>query len=67
MTIRQARNLKPGDKVKQKMHGYTMTVETVEDSRNLFTTNEFINVICKTENGSIMKHTHKELLLVENN
>ena len=66
MTIKQARNLKPDDKVKQKMHGYIMKVESIEDSRDSFTTNEFVNVICKTDNGSIMKHRHKELLLVEN-
>ena len=49
MTIKQARNLNPGDKVKQKTHGYIMTVETIEDSRNLFTTNEFVNVFCKRD------------------
>lgn len=66
MTIKQARNLKTGDKVKQKMHGYIMTVDSIEDSRDSFTTNEFVNVICKIGSGSIMKHRHKELLLVEN-
>lgn len=64
MTIKQARNLKPGDKVKQKMHGYIMTVEQIEECK--VGTNEFVNVKCKTDNGSIMKHKHKELLLVEN-
>lgn len=65
MTIKQARNLKQGDKVKQKMHGYIMTVERIEDSRRVFTTNEFVNVICRTDDGEIMKHNHKELLLIE--
>lgn len=66
MTIKQARNLKEGDKVKQKMHGYIMTVERIEDSKRVyFTTNEFVNVICKTDSGEIMKHNHKELLLIE--
>ncbi|RHC54671.1 hypothetical protein DW839_18405 [Enterocloster bolteae] len=62
MTLKQARNLKPGDKVKQNMFGYIMTVERVEECRVVI--NEFVNVICKTESGSIMKHKHKELLLM---
>lgn len=65
MTIKQARNLKLGDSVKQKMHGYVMKVESIEDSRSSFTTNEYVNVICRTSDGSIMKHTHKELLLYD--
>lgn len=64
MTIKQARNLKPGDKVKQKMHGYIMIVEQIEECNVV--ANEFVNVTCKTDDGSIMKHKHKELLLVEN-
>lgn len=64
MTIKQARNLKQGDKVKQKMHGYIMTVEHIEECKVV--SNEFVSVVCKTENGSVMKHKHKELLLVEN-
>lgn len=64
MTIKQARNLKPGDKVKQKMHGYIMTVEQIEECNVV--SNEFVNVKCKTDDGSIMKYKHKELLLVEN-
>lgn len=63
MTIRQARNLKPGDKVKQKMQGYIMTVDRIEECSLLAA--EYINIFCKTDSGSIMKHTHKELLLVE--
>lgn len=66
MTIKQARNLKPGDRVKQKMHGYLMTVESIEDSRGLYSTNEYVNICCKIDNGNIMKHNHKELLLVDN-
>lgn len=65
MTIKQARDLKPGDKVKQKMHGYIMTVESIRDSRDSFLTNEFVNVVCKTDNGDAMTHNHKELLLVD--
>ena len=65
MTIKQARNLKQGDKVKQKMYGYILTVESIEDSRTVFTTNEFVNVICRTDDGEIMKHNHKELLLID--
>ena len=64
MTIKQARKLKQGDKVKQKMHGYIMTVERIEDSTTVFA-DEFVNVTCKTDNGDIMKHNHKELLLIE--
>lgn len=64
MTIKQARNLKQGDKVRQKMHGYTMTVKQIEECKVV--SNEFVNVTCKTDDGSIMKHKHKELLLVEN-
>lgn len=66
MTIKQARNLKPGDKVKQKMHGYIMEVESIEDSRNSFTTNDYVRITCKTDSGNIMTHNHKELILVEN-
>ena len=65
MTIKQARNLKPGDKVKQKMHGYTLTVESIQESGTVFADHEFVNVICKTDDGNIMKHNHKELLLLE--
>lgn len=62
MTIKQARDLKPGDKVKQKIHGYIMTVEQVKECN--VGTNEFVNVTCKTDDGHIMKHKHKELLLM---
>ena len=61
MTIKQAKKLKAGDKVKQKMHGYIMTVEEIEYCKVV--TNEFVNVICKTDTGSLMKCKHKELLL----
>lgn len=64
MTIKQARQLKPGNIVKQKTHGYIMTVEQIEECKVV--SNEFVNVICKTDSGSIMKHKHKELLLIEN-
>lgn len=64
MTIKQARSLKQGDKVKQKIHGYILTVESIEDLRTFFTTNEFVNVICRTDDGEIMKYSHKELLLM---
>lgn len=64
MTIKQARSLKPGDKVKQKMHGYIMTVEQIQECKVV--SNEFVNVVCKTDDGSIMKHKHKELVLVKN-
>ena len=56
---------KTGDKVKQKMHGYIMTVVSIEDSHRLFTTNEYVNIICRLDDGSTMKHNHKELLLVD--
>lgn len=65
MTLKQARKLKTGDKVKQKMHGYIMTVVSIEDSHRLFTTNEYVNIICRLDDGSTMKHNHKELLLVD--
>ena len=65
MTLTQARKLKAGDKVKQKMHGYIMVVESVETSHGLASAKEYVNVYCKTDNGSIMKHNHKELLLVD--
>lgn len=56
--------MKQGDKVKQKMFGYIMTVEQVEECRVV--TNEYVNVICKTDSGGIMKYKHIELLLLEN-
>lgn len=65
MTIEQARRLKIGDKVKQKMHGYIMTVVSIEDSQCVYTTNKFVNVTCRLDNGSTMKHNHKELVLVD--
>lgn len=63
MTIQQARKLKPGDKVKQKMHGYIMTVQSTEESKRIIGSGTFVNVICVIDSGSIMKHNHKELLL----
>lgn len=64
-TIEQARKLKIGNKVKQKMHGYIMTVVSIEDSKRLYPTNNFVNVTCRSDDGSTMRHNHKELLLVD--
>lgn len=65
MTINEARKLKPGDKVKQKMHGYVMTVKQTEELYAVIGSRRYINIICETEHGSIMKHTHKEVDLVK--
>lgn len=48
--------------MKQKMHGYIMTIDKVEES--LFTTNKYINIYCKLDSGDIMKHNHKEIILL---
>ena len=64
MTIKQAKNLKPGDMVKQKMHGYIFTVEETKEVRPTLS-KDYIEVVCKTDTGEIMKHSHKELLVYE--
>lgn len=62
MTYKQAQQLKPGDKVKQKMHGYIMRVDRIEEIS--LANNKYINVYCKTESGNIMRHKHKEIILI---
>lgn len=62
MTYKQAQKLKNGDKVKQKMHGYVMTVNKIEEV--VVGTKEYINIYCKTDSGEVMKHNHKEVVLV---
>lgn len=62
MTYKQAKQLKAGDKVKQKMHGYVMTVDKIEEVS--IANNKYINVYCKTDSGNIMKHKHKEIILM---
>lgn len=64
MTAKEARCLKRGDKVKQKMHGYILTVEETKEVKPTLG-KDYINVICRTDSGDIMKHSHKELLLCE--
>lgn len=65
MTISQARKLVPGDKVKQKMHGYIMTVNKIEESISVIGSKHHVNIICETDSGDIMKHTHKEVDLIK--
>lgn len=60
MTYKEAKNLKAGDKVKQKMHGYIMTVIKTEDYPVLYR-HPVIFVHCETESGGIMKHKHTEV------
>ncbi len=62
MTINEAKNLKTGDKVKQKMHGYIFTVEEISEVKPTLE-KDYIKVVCKTDTGEIMKHSHKELLV----
>ena len=62
MTIKEAKNLKPGDKVKQKMHGYILTLEKTSEVKPTLG-KDYINVVCRTDGGEIMKHSHKELLV----
>ncbi len=62
MTVKEAKSLKPGDKVKQKMYGYIFTVEETKEVRPILS-KDYIEVVCKTDTGEIMKHSHKELLL----
>lgn len=65
MIISQARKLVPGDKVKQKMHGYVMTVHKIEESYAVIGSKHYVNIICETDNGDMMKHTHKEVDLTK--
>lgn len=60
MTYKEAKNLKSGDKVKQKMHGYNMTVIKTEDYPSLYR-HPVIIIHCITENGGVMKHKHTEV------
>ncbi len=65
MTISQARKLKPVDKVRQKMHGYVMTVKDTKESYAVIGSRRYINIICEAEDGCIMNHNHKEVDLVK--
>lgn len=65
MTINQARKLMPGNKVKQKMYGYVMIVKETSEQYSVIGSKRYVNIICKTEDGSIMKHNHKEVDLVK--
>lgn len=65
MRISEARKLKPGDKVRQKMHKYVMTVKDTKESYAIIGSKRYVNIICKAEDGSIMKHNHKEVDLVK--
>lgn len=62
--VHTTRNLKPGDKVKQKMYGYIFTVEETKEVRPTLS-KDYIEVVCKADTGEIMKHSHKELLLCD--
>lgn len=56
------KQLNQEDKVKQKMHGYIMEVDRIEEVSVANT--KYINVYCRTESGNIMKHKHKEIMLI---
>lgn len=64
MTIKDAKNLKHGDKVKQKMHGYILTVEKIEEFYPCNNSGEYVIITCITKNGEVMKHNHKEVLKI---
>ena len=63
MNISDARKLKPGNLVKQKQHGYVFSVVAIQECRTM-TGTEYVKVLCRTNTGEIMKHNHKELLLL---
>lgn len=63
MTIQQARKLQKGDKVRQKMFGYILTVDSVSEMTTVLGAKTMIIVKYRTEKGEIMKHNHKELTL----
>ena len=63
MNISDARKLKPGNLVKQKQHGYIFSVVSIQECRTM-TGTEYVKVLCRTNTGEIMKHNHKELLLI---
>lgn len=44
------------------MHGYIMEVDRIEEVSVANT--KYINVYCRTESGNIMKHKHKEIMLI---
>ena len=64
MKITEARKLRRGEKVKQKMHGYVLTVEKIEESFSIIGSKNYVIITCITDNGDIMKHNHKELLKI---
>ncbi len=60
MTIKQARELKVGQKITDKMFGEEYEVVSLEEFRT-FRGSTLIYVRCKTENGELMKFSHKEI------
>ena len=61
MTLDEARNLKIGEKVMTKMHGYELEVHGLHEHISWTNGKTTIYVRCKDENGMLMKYKHKEL------
>lgn len=63
MNISEARKLKPGNLVKQKQHGYILSVVSIED-RSTMQGVDYVKITCSTPSGELMKYKHKELLVI---
>jgi heat shock protein HspQ len=63
MTFDDARNLKIGQFVYHKMHGYKLEVISLDEYISMTGRNKLIYVKCKDNNGDIMRCDHKKLKL----
>ncbi len=61
MTIKQARGLKVGKKITDKMFGEEYEVISLNEFRPTIGGNTLIYVRCKTKSGELMKFSHKEI------
>lgn len=62
MTLKEAKKLKSGDKVKQKANGFILTVKSAEVRNGLKICDEYVSILCEFENGSTIRHNHKEVM-----
>lgn len=61
MTLDEARNLKIGEKVKTKIHGYELEVHGLHEHISWTSGKTTIYVRCKDDKGVLIKYKHKEL------
>ena len=65
MTLKDARELRVGEKVKSKYTEYVYEVFMLNEYISPIKRNTIIYVLCKTESGEITKFSHKELVLLK--